>query len=106
MYARHPGAASAFGRPRSPFRRIQTTEYLKAFIDLKSLIYWLLNSGQLIANFQKHRRLSLLTDSEELLVTVITKPLICSEFPLSVLVLFSATFSGKPEEDFVLGVKA
>lgn len=63
------------------FRRIQTTEYLKAFIDLKSLIYWLLNSGQLITNFQKCLKPYLLTDNEELLVTVITKPLICSEFP-------------------------
>lgn len=64
-----------------PFRRIQTTEYLKAFINLKSLIYQLLNSGHLITNFQKSLRPYLLTDSKELLVTAITKPLTCSEFP-------------------------
>lgn len=65
MYARHPRAASAFGRPCS-LSGGYNTEYLKAFINLKSLIYWLLNSGQLITNFQKHLRPYLLTDSEEI----------------------------------------
>lgn len=41
----------------------------------------MLSSGYLITNFQKRLRPYLLTDSKELLVTVMTKPLICSEFP-------------------------